>query len=137
MGTNRRGELPARLEEVRRRLERWRRTHAARSRISEPLWASVVKMAEKYGVHRTAKALRLDYYSVKKRVEQQAVDADASLPEGGAAAFVELASATRGGSCECTVEFEDSSGAKMQVYFKGVETPDLASLSRSFWNPAS
>jgi len=35
-----------------------------------------VKLAGKYGLHRTAKALRLDYYSLKKRVERDAVTAN-------------------------------------------------------------
>jgi hypothetical protein len=63
-------DLPARLETLRRRFERWRRTRRVRSRIPEPLWVSAVKVAGTYGIHRTAKALRLDYYSLKERVEQ-------------------------------------------------------------------
>ena len=35
--------------------------------------AAAVKIADKYGMHRTAKAPRLDYDSVKKRIEQQAM----------------------------------------------------------------
>jgi hypothetical protein len=69
MGSRRTDALPASLEAARRRFERWRRTRPARSRIPEALWASAVKAAGKHGVHRTAKALRLDYYSLKERVE--------------------------------------------------------------------
>ena len=131
MGTKRADGLPARLEGVRRRLERWRKTHPARSRIPKPLWTAVVKMAEAYGIHRTAKALRLDYYSVKRRVEEKA---SAETPEErGAAAFLELAPAAPSGACECTLECEDPGGAKMRVYLKGSEMPDLAAVSRSFW----
>ncbi len=137
MGTKRRDDLPAGLMEVRRQLERWRRTHRARMRIPEPLWAAAVEMAEKYGVHRTAKALRLDYYSVKKRIVQKAGGAGEALKEGAAATFLELPAALRGDSCECTVELEDSCGAKMRIQFSGTAAPDLAALSRSFWDPAS
>ena len=136
MSTKRRGDLPAGLEAVRRRLERWRRTHQARTRIPEPLWAAAVKMADKYGIHRTAKALRLDYYSVKKRIEQKAGGAVAVPEEGSTATFLELSPALRDDSCECTVELEESGGAKMRVHLKGAAAPDLAALSRSFWNPA-
>ncbi len=62
-------DLPARLEGVRRRFERWRGTHQARTRIPDRLWAAAVKVAGMYGIHRAAKALRVDYYSLKKRVE--------------------------------------------------------------------
>ena len=138
MGTKRKEDsLPAALEAVRRRLERWRGTHRARARIPEPLWAAAVKMAEKHGIHRTAKALRLDYYSVKKRMERKAGVAGEVPKESEAATFLELPTALRDGSCECTVELEDSGGAKMRVHLKGSTVPDLTALSRSFWNPAS
>ena len=32
------------------------------------------------------------------------------------------------------VELEDAAGAKMRVHLQGVAMPDLAALSRSFWN---
>ena len=71
MSTKRTDDLPARLEGLRRRFEDWRRTRKVRSRIPEPLWASAVKLAGRYGIHRTAKALRVDYYALKKRVEEE------------------------------------------------------------------
>ena len=109
---------------------------SVRSRIPDSLWAAAVKMAGTYGIRRTARALRVDYYSLKKRVEQDPAAA-ADLPEGGAVAtFLELAPPASAGPCECTLELEDAGGAKMRVHLKGVATPDLAALSRSFWNPA-
>lgn len=68
MDTRKRRDLPARLAGLRRRFEDWRRTHEARSRIPASLWRSAVKMAGVYGLNRTARALRLDYYALKKRV---------------------------------------------------------------------
>jgi hypothetical protein len=66
------GELPARLERVRQRFERWRRTRQVGARIPEALWVSAVKAAGRYGVHRTARALSVDYYALKRRVEGRA-----------------------------------------------------------------
>ena len=54
----------------------------------------------------------------------------------GHKAFWELPLPASAGDCECTLELEDAAGAKMRVHLKGVATPDLAALSRSFWNPA-
>ena len=159
MGTRKTVNLPARLEGTRRRFERWRRTRKGRSRIPEMLWASAVKAAGKYGVNKTAQALRLDYYALKKRVEaagsrrvpggkvashpisdREAVSADGPLtaiaPVKGrqaVATFVELASPAPASTRECILELEDPGGAKMRVHLKGVEAPDLAALSRSFW----
>jgi hypothetical protein len=132
MGSKKAEDLSIRLEGVRRRFERWRRTRRFRSRVPESLWAAAVKMAGVCGVHRTARALRVDYYSLRKRVEQEVVESGVS--EAGATAFVELASPARIGPCECTLELENASGAKMRVHLKGVEAPDLAALSRSLWD---
>jgi hypothetical protein len=134
MSTRKTGHLPARLEGLRQRFEGWRRTRKMRSRIPEPLWASAVKLADRYGTHRTAKALRVNYYALKKRAEGETATGASNVPPRGAGAtFLELAPPARTGSCQCTLEFEDADGAKMRVHLKDVESPDLAALSRSFW----
>ena len=133
MGTRKSRALPARLEGVRRRFERWRRTRKIPSRIPEPLWAAAVKMAGTCGISHTAKTLRVNYNALKKRVERQAAAAPRGPEESAVATFLELAPPTRVGSCQCTLELEDASGAKMRVHLQGAETPDLAALSRSFW----
>ena len=145
MGTRKRRDLPARLEGLRRRFEGWRRTRKVRSRIPEPLWAAAVRVASTYGIHRTAKTLRVDYYSLKKRVEgtpavtaskmpgTPAVSASKVPAEAAGATFLELPPSAWPGPGECTLELEDTSGAKMRVHFKGFAAPDLVALSRSFW----
>jgi hypothetical protein len=137
MGTRKTGSLPARLEAARRRFEVWRRTRKVRTRIPESLWASAVRLATTYGIHRTSKALRVDYYSLKKRVEKDASSLP-DVPEGGAVGtFLELAAPASAGFGECILELEDASGATMRVHLKGVAAPDLAALSRSFWGVES
>jgi hypothetical protein len=149
MGIKKTGDLPARLEGLRRRFERWRETHKPRSRIPEAFWGSAVKMAGRYGLHRTAKSLRLDYYVLKKRVEvlKKRVEQEGSAladwprsaladrPKKGVAAFVELTPPPFVGACECTLDLENAEGAKMRVHLKSTTMPDLAALSQSFWNP--
>ena len=136
MGTRKKRGLPAQLENVRRRFEAWRRGRTVRTRIPDPLWRAAVKAASTYGVHRTAKALRIDYYGLKRRVEEGAMSG--SVPAGGdVTAFVELAGPLPTGPAECLVELEDDSGAKMRVHLKGAEAPDLVALSRSFWGVPS
>jgi hypothetical protein len=144
MNTRRRDGFPADLAQVCRRFEHSRRSRKARSRIPEPLWALAVKMAGRHGINRTAKALRVDYYSLKKRIERKpAADlspASASASRGRAAtAFFELppfVSATSGEgasrSCDCTLEMEDAASAKLRLHLQGVAAPDLAMLCRSF-----
>jgi len=138
MSTKRTRDLPARLEGLRRRFEQWRRTRKGRERIPEPLWVAAVKVAAKYGLHRTAKVLRVDYYALKKRAEGAPAGIASKAPaEVGRAQFLELPAAAWVGSGECTLELEDAGGAKLRVHLKGFEAPDLAALSRSFWQSES
>jgi hypothetical protein len=136
MSTDRSRGLPAPLEGVRQRFERWRQTHKVRTRIPDALWAAAVKMAGRYGLHRTAQALPVEYYSLKKRVERESarapVETTATFLELTPPADHNLTSAPMGG-CEYTLELEDGAGAKMRIHVKGVEPPDLATLSRDLW----
>jgi hypothetical protein len=97
------------------------------------LWDSAVKVAALYGINRTAEVLRVDYYSLKERVEQFAASSSDVPEQAGKATFVELPTPVQAGTGECILELEDAGGAKMRVHLKGVEAPDLAALSRSFW----
>ena len=122
----------SRLEGVRRQFERWRRTRKALSRIPDPLWAAAVEVAGAAGISRAAKTLRVNHHALKKRIAETA--ATPVHPGGGpVATFVELAPPTRTGACQCTLELEDACGAKMRVHLQSDEAPDLAALSRSFW----
>ena len=125
-------DLPADLGRLRQRFERWRATHRARSRFPDSLWAAAAKLAGSHGTCRTAQALRVDYYSLKKRVELESAGA-AGLPQ---AKFLELPPSSTASLGECLVEWEDAAGSKMRVHLKGFHAPDLAALGRSFWNPA-
>ena len=134
MDTNKTRDLPAGLERLRQRFERLRRTRKARSRIPDSLWTAAVKMAGAYGVNRTAQTLRLDYYGLKKRVEQKTVVAAKATESQDTARFVELAPFSSAGSCECSLELENVGGAKMRIQLKSITMPDLAAISQTFWN---
>ena len=86
-----------------------------------------VEVAREYGVNATARALRLDYYALKKRLE--------AAPDPGKAAsdFIEISPVGMSSpGTECTVEVEDGNGARMRIELKGDEMPDLGALTRAF-----
>lgn len=123
--------LPSRLSKARQRFEHWRSTRKQRSRIPEDLWALAVGLAREYGLYKTVRTLRLDYYSLKKRLD--APSSDGTSGEKPISSFVELLPSKLSSSPECIVELEDAGGAKMRIHLKGADVPDLATLSRSFW----
>jgi len=133
MNARKTGDLPADLEKTRQRLEQWRERHQAPTPLPESLWAEAVQLAGRYGVSRTARALRLGYYSLQDRVEKETSSSAAGRAAESAATFLELAVSPQSGAGECILEWEDAGGGKMRVHLKGVEVPDLVALSRSFW----
>ena len=120
-----------RVESVRLRLERWRRSRKHRSLIPEELWASAAELAGKYGLAKIARALRLDYYSLKERLGpgNQPISPEAKTQP----MFVELVPQAPAAISECTIELDDPAGARMRVHIKGTALPDLAGLSEAFW----
>ena len=135
MGARAAREMPARLERLRQRFERWRQTRQPRSRIPGRLWLAAVAVAKIDGVNRTARTLRLDYYSLRDRVAQ----GEATVTRDPSAVparppFIELTNAAFAGPCQCRIEWKAADGTTMRIRLKGTAMPDLAALSRSFWN---
>ncbi len=134
-----RDQLPADLAAVCKRFEYSRRIRKARSRIPEPLWDAAIQMAGRYGIHRTATALHVDYYSLKKRLERSTIlasSAKAAASRKAASAFIELPPLTAvhsgGCACECTLEWEDAGSGVLRLHFPRIVAADLATLCRSF-----
>ena len=72
----------------------------------------------------------------RRRKRKQVAAGD--MPEATVAApFIELAAPTSAGLCRCTLELENASGAKMRIQLRSVAMPDLAAISRNFWNHPS
>src|SRR5512142_840526 len=86
MDANERELLPSDLVRGRARFQAWRERRALGKRIPQPLWALAVRLAKTHGVSRTATALGLDYYSLKKRADASAT----APPPSGGPTFVEL-----------------------------------------------
>ena len=114
------------IDRLRQRFEAWRESQKQRTRIPKRLWASAVQVAGQCGLNRTAKALHLDYYNLKKRLESSS-----SIQEP-TPAFIELHPAAAS-TPECIIECENRNGAKMRIHIKGMEAPDLFALSSAFW----
>ena len=119
--------LNIQVERVRQCLEAWRKSHQPRSRLPNRLWSSAVRLASHYGLNRTAKALHLDYYDLKKRLDTAAVSREETP------SFVELVPSPSSPFPECLIELEGRGGAKMRIHLKGVALPDLATLGSMFW----
>ncbi len=121
------------VEKARKKFIEWRRSGKARSRIPEQLWTSAVVAARDVGVNQACKALRLDYYALKRRVV-----ASAEMPCVKASGnFVEFDSGVPPLLTEWAVEMENGRGGRMRVAARSVSGPDVVALSRAFFGEES
>jgi hypothetical protein len=132
MRASKRDRLSSELAGVEQRFTKWRRTRKLGTRIPERLWASAVKLTATYGLHPTASTLRLDYYSLKKRVERASADYS-GRPAQSMQSFVELAAPHASELREWVIDLENDAGARMRIHVKGGEALDVVALGRSFW----
>jgi hypothetical protein len=116
MGRRSRSTLPPRVYQVRRGIEHWRRQRSKRSPMPAELWAAAVSLARSHGVGPIARALRIDYGALKKRVTAR-LKGDEKTGKISTE-FIELTSAPLLGPAEAAgmvVELWDGNGARLLV----------------------
>ena len=129
MATQTTDSLPAALQKARERFEAWRETRTQGDRIPKRLWNLAVKTAAKHGRHKTARALRLDYMGLKRRMPGVVVKATG---KSKAPSFVEVRGADALSTGECVAWVEDPCGAKLRIDLRGLDAAQLGRLARSF-----
>lgn len=130
MAGRKRGEVSEALADARDQFAAWRRMRTVGERIPAQLWTLARTLADSHGISRTAGVLKLDYQSLKKRVESASKSSD---PASVAGAFVEYSPLPPAVSAECVIELEDGCGGRMRVHVRGCDVPDVVALGRSFW----
>jgi hypothetical protein len=98
--------------------------------MPEPLWEEAIALAETEGVYRTARALSLNYQSLRARVAETSpeVRRAAAVPQG----FVELAPPpllAGAGSLGPVLEWVDRGGAKLTIRLPAEPSVDVERLA--------
>jgi transposase-like protein len=70
----------------------------------------------------------------RRRRSQKQVCADDAMDTAITSPFVELVAPSPGGLCHCTLELENTAGAKMRIQLRSAAMPDLAAITQRFWN---
>ena len=123
------------LSDVRSQFERWRRSRKRGTRIPEALWCAAAKAGQEHGVSKTAQALGLDYYALKKRVESAVKERPVVAPPSEIK-FLEIPLGAPSARPECVLEFEDGEGTRLRVELQGSALAQLESVARSLWSLA-
>jgi hypothetical protein len=117
------------LETTRRRIARWRETRAYRgAAMPAALWTAAVALARQHGLYTTARALRVDYGSLKKRVGA------AGAGRVIAPAFVELPATPPNGLGACVIELDGRQDRRLRIEVSGVTMADLVLLTQAAWS---
>ncbi|TMQ48337.1 MAG: hypothetical protein E6K72_13185 [Candidatus Eisenbacteria bacterium] len=120
------------LQQTRQRIARWRDTRTHRGApMPTTLWAAAVALARQHGLYTTARTLRIDYGSLKKRLDPTG---RGRVPSP---AFVELPTAARPtGLGPCVIDLEASRGRRLRIEVTGVTMADLVMLTQVAWGRA-
>jgi hypothetical protein len=116
------------LEETRRRIARWRERRPYRgAAMPAALWAAAIAAARHHGLYTTARALHVDYGSLKKRL------AATGAGHGPSPAFIELPAARPPGLGPCVIDLEGRRGRRLRIEVTGVTMADLVTLTQVAW----
>lgn len=118
---------PPQLHLLAQRLKAWRAARSRGQRIPEELWCAAADLARVHGLSRTAAALNLSYYDLKRRLVAGGIQRGRPLTS---APFVEVAPpAGAPGLGECgTVELVHASGARLTLRLPNASAADLLAL---------
>jgi hypothetical protein len=129
MSTKQLANIPIALSQLRQQLDLWRSQQPnKRTRLPKEFWQQAVTLAKEHGLNKTARALNVKYYSLKKHLDQ--ADADSSFASKTKPHFVELMPGTMTpGGVECTIEWSDGHNEMVRMHINGAGLSELTALA--------
>ena len=102
--------------------------------MPEPLWEAAVKLAREQGVYATSQCLRVNYDSLRTRLQRRAP----ARSGGGkaSATFVELGPVLPLGgpsAAGAVLELTGTKGRKLTLRLPGLDGGDVVGLVRTLW----
>ena len=98
------------------------------------LWNAAVAAADEHGVWAVSRALRVNYASLRARVEGEMRGGRSATSDAGG--FVELGRAQLLGAAQragVVVELSRADGAKMTIRLEASGASDIVALAEAFW----
>src|SRR5881398_2305835 len=123
--------VPESITELLAQLEQFRSTHPLRTKLPQSVWQSAAELARCHGIYVVAHSLRLDYGTLKKRVNGSA-ECSVRRRKKTQPRFVELIGGAGESMDEYVIEFESARGAKLRIHCKTPTPPDWAALLRAW-----
>ncbi|MBM3274183.1 MAG: hypothetical protein FJZ00_03455 [Candidatus Sericytochromatia bacterium] len=125
-----RGAVPAEINHLRERVERWRRSRRGLGPMPGELWAEAVAVARKHGLYATARGAGIDYGALAERM--RSAPTAPSAGKSAAVQFVEWSGVEVLGQAAApagaVVEMRDGSGRQVTVRMSEGEAVDVAGI---------
>jgi hypothetical protein len=122
-------DIPVPITELSGQLEQFRSTHPPRTKLPPSLWQSAVDLARCHGLYVVARSLKLDYSTLRKRLDGSAEGR--GTWKKAQAKFIEIG-ATRHSGDEYVIEFESTRGPKLRIHCRTNTPPDWPALLRAW-----
>ncbi|MGH8143718.1 MAG: hypothetical protein ACREU2_14520 [Steroidobacteraceae bacterium] len=130
-------EKPRDLVGLRQRLDEYRRGSRPGKALPGWVWAAAGRLTRRHGVHRTARALGLEYNKLKRACGGPvAAAADGGRPRrsAGAVKFLELTGALPPAGAACWLRLAGPTGQGLELEMSaGAATEVLLGLCRAGW----
>ena len=126
--------LTAEVKEISGQIELWRSSREKQTAMPAELWTAAARLAQRHGINPVARALRLSYDSLKRRVLD--LDGNTQGQSAGAVGFVELDQFRFGPTSDCgvlEVDVCDRDGQRMTIRLTGRSDVDVPSMVSGFW----
>jgi len=129
MSTRQLANVPIALSRARHQLDLWRSQQPnKRTRLPKEFWQRAVTLAKEHGLNKTARALNVKYYSLKKHLDQ--ADDAGSISSKAEPHFIEvMPGTTTPGGVECTIEWAEGHNATVRMHIKGAGLSELTALA--------
>ncbi|MBI4917262.1 MAG: hypothetical protein HY825_15600 [Acidobacteria bacterium] len=126
--------MPAGVKLLRKRIDEWRRTRDRRTAMPADLWQEAVALARPGRAWAVARALRVNFQALQRRIAETAPGAPG--PGAATGTFVELSGAqilrAAGGATGTVVELSDAGGIRMIVRVAAGAALDVPRLVAAF-----
>ncbi len=132
--TRNRKPLPATVDALSERIEKWRQNRSKLGRMPEDLWLEAAAMAREHGVTRVSRALRIDFASLKKRTGSLP-SCPSPAPRVVESGFVELEVSSSSPETDhpvAVVSLSRRDGSRMVVELGRSHPLDVVGLARAF-----
>ena len=132
---------PPDLVRMRQRLDEWRGSSARGKAFPEELWSAAGRVAQRHGVHATARALGLEYNKLKRASGAgvaQGRSEGSQPPKAKRLKFIEVTGVLSGSPGGCRVWLQGPQGERLQLEMaSGAATDMVLQLCRSGWSASS